>query len=504
MDNKAIIGLFKAQDSGKGVVIEGWANKAVIDRGGDIIPKSAWNVENFKKNSIILFNHDKNFPIGKAVAIEARDEGLYVKAKISGSADPGISRIRDLIKEGVLNAFSVGFDSTDEIKSADGYNEIKAAELFEISVVSIPMNQDSLFSTTKFYDIENVKTKAVEIFEGEYGSSSPTPDKNEAASPSTETKAQGEDDGEPSESGNKAEEGQSSDQDESKAPDADSEDDRKPSAETKEVELEICAIKVPKAAFPSLEEAASFLVSAGYKTEGATEEEDYFVFPQMGEEVFQSTSEIVIDEEKQILAVVGALKPMVDEESEEEPTEEEIEASKALLAEFEEEKALVENERGPRNRVDNEQLWEKAKRASKMALGRVDWAFVMWWYLRHGGQKIAADYETKEVPTQPLPDAPLVGSDNVLIQTAQQTNVLLGQLVAETQQVRQAIVSLQQELAMIPKQAPVQMPEPPPAPALAEEEEAPKADVAKYLDVVRQSLEITRNKIELLERRDAL
>ena len=123
--------------------------------------------------------------------------------------------------------------------------------------------------------------------------------------------------------------------------------------------------------------------------------------------------------QKVLITGGGALKPMVDEESEEEPTQEEIEASKALLAEFEEEKALVENERGPRNRVDNEQLWEKAKRASKMALGRVDWAFVMWWYLRHGGQKIAADYETKEVPTQPLPDAPLVGSDNVLIQTAQ-------------------------------------------------------------------------------------
>jgi HK97 family phage prohead protease len=504
VDNKAIIGLFKAQDSGKGVVIEGWANKAVIDRGGDIIPKSAWNVENFKKNSIILFNHDKNFPIGKAVTIEARDEGLYVKAKISGSADPGISRIRDLIKEGVLNAFSVGFDSSDEVKSADGYNEIKAAELFEISVVSIPMNQDSLFSTTKFYDIENVKTKAIEIFEGEYGSSSPAPDKNEASSPSTAAKAQGEDDGKPSESGDKAEESQSSDEDESKAPDTDSEDDRKPSTETKEVEIEISSIKVPKDAFASLEEASAFLAEAGYKTEGPTEEEGYFVFPQMGADAFQSTSEIVIDEEKKILAVVGALRAMVDEESEEEPTPDEVEAAKALVADFESEKELVENAGGPANRVDNEQLWAKAKRASKMALGRVDMAFVLWWYLRHGGQKVAEDYETKEIPTQPLPDAPVVGSDNVLIQTAQQTNVLLGQLVAETQGVREAIGNLQQELAMIPKQAPVEMPPPPPAQTIPADQGAPKADVAKYLDVVRQSLEITRNKIELLERRDAL
>ena len=122
--------------------------------------------DNFKKNAIILWNHDKNKPIGRALAVEARDEGLYVKARISASADPEISRIRDLIQEGVLNAFSVGFDASEEAKSVDGYNEIRGAELFEISVVSLPMNQDSLFTTTKAHTLDAVTTKARELAAG--------------------------------------------------------------------------------------------------------------------------------------------------------------------------------------------------------------------------------------------------------------------------------------------------------------------------------------------------
>ena len=58
-------------------VIEGWANKAVVDRGKDFIGKSAWDLTNFEKNPVILFNHDKDKPIGKALGVEATDDGLW-------------------------------------------------------------------------------------------------------------------------------------------------------------------------------------------------------------------------------------------------------------------------------------------------------------------------------------------------------------------------------------------------------------------------------------------
>lgn len=140
---------FQAKAAANGdVVIEGWANKAVVDRGKDLIPKSAWNLQNYAKGPIILFNHDRDLPIGKAVAVEARDEGLYVKCVISKSDNPKIAMVRDLVKEGILNGFSVGFDAQDEQRDNDGVNTIKAAELYEISVVTLPQNQDSLFTLT--------------------------------------------------------------------------------------------------------------------------------------------------------------------------------------------------------------------------------------------------------------------------------------------------------------------------------------------------------------------
>lgn len=129
----------------KTVVIEGWANKAVLDRGREIIFKDAWNLKNFKKAPIILFNHDKNKPIGKATAIKATEDGLWIRAEISKSKDMEISRIRDLVEEGILNAFSVGFNAADEEQDELGNIIIKSAELYEVSIVTLPMNQDSLF-----------------------------------------------------------------------------------------------------------------------------------------------------------------------------------------------------------------------------------------------------------------------------------------------------------------------------------------------------------------------
>jgi len=157
----ALVSHFKMSEASRGGVnIEGWANKAVVDRGGDIINKEAWNLDNFHKNAMILYNHDRDKPIGKAIKVEPRDEGLYIKARISGSSDPEITKIRDLIREGILNTFSVGFDCKREEKSEGGVNEIKEAELFEVSVVTLPMNQDSTFTVSK--KLEDVKTMALD------------------------------------------------------------------------------------------------------------------------------------------------------------------------------------------------------------------------------------------------------------------------------------------------------------------------------------------------------
>jgi|GEM_PF-2470696 len=136
-----------------GLYIEGFANKPVIDRGKEVMEPNCWKLDNYKKNPVILYNHGMDSelggtPIGKAVMVEPRKEGLFLRAKITNANDKKINLIRSLIDEGMLKAFSVGFDPKDSERDADGVTHIKSAELYEVSVVGIPMNQDSLFSIT--------------------------------------------------------------------------------------------------------------------------------------------------------------------------------------------------------------------------------------------------------------------------------------------------------------------------------------------------------------------
>ena len=140
------------QDDGS-VMIRGMASTADFDRAGDSISAEAWQkggLKNFEKNPIILFNHDYDKPIGRATGLKAGPDGLELECKISKSAPANVA---ELVKDGVLGAFSVGFrvKDADYIKETDGLM-IKDAELFEVSVVSVPCNQSATFSLAKSFD----------------------------------------------------------------------------------------------------------------------------------------------------------------------------------------------------------------------------------------------------------------------------------------------------------------------------------------------------------------
>ena len=139
-------------DEDGSVKIRGMASTSEFDRAGDSISSDAWTkggLKNFEKNPIILFNHDYNRPIGRATALKATSNGLEMEAKISKAAKDVV----ELVKDGVLGAFSVGFrvKDADYVEETDGLR-IKDAELFEVSVVSVPCNQTATFSLAKSFD----------------------------------------------------------------------------------------------------------------------------------------------------------------------------------------------------------------------------------------------------------------------------------------------------------------------------------------------------------------
>ena len=147
---------FKSHENDDGsVMIRGMASTDHSDRAGDVISAEAWakgGLESFKNNPVILFNHDYDKPIGRATGLKITERGLELEAKISKSAPAAVC---ELVKDGVLGAFSVGFriKDADYIKETDGLM-IKDAELFEVSVVSVPCNQAATFSLAKSFDSE--------------------------------------------------------------------------------------------------------------------------------------------------------------------------------------------------------------------------------------------------------------------------------------------------------------------------------------------------------------
>lgn len=151
--------------------ISGYASTKSADRVGDVILPEGWDVKNFLNNPILLFNHKYDKPIGKVTEINADENGLYITGIISKHAKD----ILGLVKDQVLRTFSVGFLSKDidYNKDTGGYI-IKAAELLEISVVSVPCNQDAVFSLAKSFenpnDFEEIKKQFAAEITPELGS----------------------------------------------------------------------------------------------------------------------------------------------------------------------------------------------------------------------------------------------------------------------------------------------------------------------------------------------
>lgn len=141
-----------ASDPIDSIFIEGYASTTDVDRAGDVVPKDVWEkgLENYLKNPIILSQHDHDDPIGRMVEHKISSKGLWIKARISAAAE-----VFNLIKDGVLTAFSIGFMIKDaEYNSAANVFVVKELELTEISVVSVPCNQNTVFSIAKAFGDE--------------------------------------------------------------------------------------------------------------------------------------------------------------------------------------------------------------------------------------------------------------------------------------------------------------------------------------------------------------
>jgi HK97 family phage prohead protease len=122
-------------------VLEFIATDETLDRQGEVIPIDSWELDLFKRNPVLLVNHDYKVQniVGKASNIRvATREGrrAMVFTPIFHGLTQLAKEVEAMVKESILNTVSVGFLRSGPRKDGD----IEHNELMEISFVPVPAN----------------------------------------------------------------------------------------------------------------------------------------------------------------------------------------------------------------------------------------------------------------------------------------------------------------------------------------------------------------------------
>jgi hypothetical protein len=133
------------------------------DSYGDIIKPGAFTETIAKRKETghpfpLCFNHDFSAIIGAVDVIEDTEKGPYIEAHFLDTEQA--QDVRKMLQSGAIYQFSFAYDvlgaenPTDEQKKKGITNVLTALEVFEISVVTVPANQNAVATEVKSIEPE--------------------------------------------------------------------------------------------------------------------------------------------------------------------------------------------------------------------------------------------------------------------------------------------------------------------------------------------------------------
>lgn len=123
------------------------------DLGGDIVEKGAFTKTLQENNSVpLLWQHEQKMPIGLGT-LEDIDKGLMIKGQLNLEVEKG-KEAYSLIKQGAIKGLSIGYDVVKQ-KFDKSVRLLKELKLWEVSVVTFPMNMEATISSVKSEDIDS-------------------------------------------------------------------------------------------------------------------------------------------------------------------------------------------------------------------------------------------------------------------------------------------------------------------------------------------------------------
>ena len=108
------------------------------DRMGDLIEPSAFKTA--APPIPMLAYHHPDKPVGAWSALTVRADGLHVAGKLLIEDVPLAREVRALVQAGAVKGLSIGFETKKAVARKGGGRTIKALDLAEISLVTIPMH----------------------------------------------------------------------------------------------------------------------------------------------------------------------------------------------------------------------------------------------------------------------------------------------------------------------------------------------------------------------------
>lgn len=121
-----------------------------VDDGFDVVHKGAFADSLAEGMPAMLWQHDTAKPLGVWIDAKETDAGLYVKGQLALDTQLG-AEAHALLKMKALNGLSIGFVIPPDGANYDDHaiRHITKADLWEVSVVTFPMNTRARISAIK-------------------------------------------------------------------------------------------------------------------------------------------------------------------------------------------------------------------------------------------------------------------------------------------------------------------------------------------------------------------
>jgi HK97 family phage prohead protease len=104
----------------------------------------------------MLWQHDATQPIGVWTEAKEDKSGLYVEGKLLRDVQRGAEAYA-LMKAGVIDSMSIGYKTLESEFAQNGVRQLKEVGLYEISLVTFPMNDFARVDSVKDFNPREVE-----------------------------------------------------------------------------------------------------------------------------------------------------------------------------------------------------------------------------------------------------------------------------------------------------------------------------------------------------------